>query len=82
MLDVFTENCYADNRLKRMNERILVRMERKKDALTDPGFSIHAVGCKSCGGSFDAMHVRNCPYCGTQYKAADEDWVITEICKK
>ena len=82
LLDVFTENCYADNRLKRMNERILVRMERKKDALTDPGFSIHAVGCKSCGGSFDAMHVRNCPYCGTQYKAADEDWVITEICKK
>ncbi len=82
LLEVFTENCYMDDRLKRKNERILVRMERRKDAVTDPGFSIHAVSCRSCGASFDAMHVRNCPYCGTRYSAADEDWVITEIRRK
>ena len=80
LLDVFTDNCYADDdRLKRRNERILVRMERNKNAVTDPGFSIHAVNCEGCGGSFDAMHVRSCPYCGREYNAADSDWVITKI---
>ena len=87
LLDVFTANCYVDGsgagrRVTRKNERILVRMERKADTVTDPGFSIHAVNCKSCGGSFDAMHVKNCPYCGSEYRAADADWVITEIRKK
>lgn len=73
---------YAGGRVKRRNERILVRMERKAGAVTDPGFSIHAVSCGNCGGSFDAMHVRNCPYCGGEYHAAEADWVITEIRKK
>lgn len=82
LLDVFTDNCYADDRLRRRNERILVRMERKKNAVTDPGFSIHAVNCGGCGGSFDAMHVCSCPYCGREYNAADSDWVITQIRKK
>lgn len=82
LLDVFTANCYADDRLKRVNERILVRMERKAGAVTDPGFSIHAVNCGNCGGSFDAMHERNCPYCGREYNASESDWVITEIRKK
>ena len=90
LLDVFTANCYADGlaesggsgRVKRKNERILVRMERKIGTVTDPGFSIHAVNCGNCGGSFDAMHVRDCPYCGREYHAAEDDWVITEIRKK
>lgn len=82
LLEVFTENCYEKGIVKRRNERILVRMERRTDAVTDPGFSIHAVRCGGCGGSFDAMHVRNCPYCGREYHAAADDWVITEIRKK
>ena len=82
LLDVFTANCYANDRLKRVNERILVRMERKASAVTDPGFSIHAVNCGNCGGSFDAMHERNCPYCGREYNASESDWIITEIRKK
>ena len=90
LLDVFTDNCYAvsgsedaaGGRIKRKNERILVRMERKAGTVTDPGFSIHAVSCGNCGGSFDAMHVKNCPYCGREYHAAEADWVITEIRKK
>lgn len=82
LLEVFTENIYAGKRLKRRREQILVRMERSADAVTDTGFSIHAVKCRSCGGSFDAMHVRNCPYCGNEYHAAESDWVITEIRKK
>ena len=72
----------AGGRIKRKNERILVRMERKAGTVTDPGFSIHAVSCGNCGGSFDAMHVKNCPYCGREYHAAEADWVITEIRKK
>jgi hypothetical protein len=82
LLDVFTANCYAAGSLRRKNERILVRMERNIHAVTNPGFSIHAVRCEGCGGSFDAMHVKKCPHCGREYDAADEDWVITMIRKK
>lgn len=82
LLEVFTDNTYAQKRLKRRKEQILVRMERSANAVTDTGFSIHAVRCGNCGGSFDALHERNCPYCGNEYHAADSDWVITEIRKK
>ena len=82
LLEVFTENTYAGKHFRRRNERMLVRMERSADAVTDTGFSIHAVSCEKCGGSFDAMHVRNCPFCGAEYHAAESDWVITEIRKK
>ena len=32
--------------------------------VTDPGFSIEAVHCGGCGGTFDAMHVWDCACCG------------------
>lgn len=81
LLEVFTENIYAEKHLRRRMERILVRMERSADAVTDTGFSVHAVKCKSCAGSFDAMHARCCPYCGNEYHATESDWVITQIRK-
>ena len=45
----------------------------------DYGFSIHAVNCKSCGGSFDAIHVSTCPYCGVQYSLVEDHWVVNQI---
>ncbi len=41
------------------------------------------VNCPNCGNVTTASKLQEgCPYCGTQYNSADEDWVITEIRKK
>ena len=42
----------------------------------DLGFSVHAVNCKTCGATFDAMHVEKCPHCGNEYRLIDDDWVV------
>lgn len=44
-----------------------------------PGFSITSVNCHNCGGSFDAVRQRNCPYCGSEYHMEDEGWVIEDM---
>ena len=44
-----------------------------------PGFSITSVNCHSCGGSFDAVRQRNCPYCGTEYRMEEDYWVIEDM---
>ena len=49
---------------------------KKLTAQENYGFSIHAVNCKTCAASFDAMHVLQCPTCGTPYKLEEEDWVV------
>ena len=41
-----------------------------------PGFSITSVSCTGCGGSFDAVRQRVCPYCHTEYHMENKGWVI------
>ena len=71
-----------------INGKIVQRKEdfnmtlvKKLTAQENYGFSIHAVNCKSCAASFDAMHVLQCPTCGTPYKLEEEDWVVMGIKK-
>jgi hypothetical protein len=82
LVSVFADNVYAGEKIRRKKERILVRMEREAGVRTDAGFSFHAVRCLSCGASFNAVHERNCPYCGSAYDAVRGDWVITMIGKE
>ena len=44
-----------------------------------PGFSITSVHCEGCGGSFDAVRQRRCPYCGSEYHMEKEGWVIESM---
>ncbi len=44
-----------------------------------PGFSITSVQCESCGGSFDAVRQRCCPYCGSEYHMENEGWIIEDM---
>ena len=66
---------------RRKKERLIVDVERKLDAVTDPGYSISAVKCPNCGSSFDALHKKECPYCGSSYRMDEDDWLITGIRK-
>ncbi len=51
----------------------------KKVKKEDYGFTIHAVNCKKCAGSFDAIHVSTCPYCGSEYSLIEDNWVVNQI---
>ena len=80
-LKAFMDDLRYDGRVKRRDENYIVSVEKDIDAHTDPGFSLCSVECKSCGASFDALHMKKCPYCNTPYKLIHDDWMITSVQK-
>lgn len=60
-------------------QKIEFAIERAVSAVSDQTFSIHAVNCPSCGGSFDAAHRRICPFCSSEYELKEKDWVIVKM---
>ena len=72
--------CY-DNSTGRVdfNKQVYQMILAKKVKKEDYGFSIHAVNCKKCAGSFDAIHVSTCPYCGATYSLIEDNWVVNQI---
>ena len=78
-LRAFMDDLRFDGRLRRKDETYIVSIEKDIDAKTDPGFDLCSVECKSCGASFDALHMKTCPYCNTPYRLVHDDWMITSI---
>ena len=76
---IFMDDLRYEGRLRRKDENYIVSMERDVDTGRDPGFSLTKVQCRNCGASFDALHQKNCPYCGNRYRLAYDDWMITSI---
>ncbi|MBQ4271974.1 MAG: hypothetical protein II718_09120 [Clostridiales bacterium] len=72
---------YLEDKLTTKNEFYTLEVAKKMDAVEDYGFSIHAVNCGNCAGTFDAMHLNKCPHCGTEYRLFDYDWVIIDLKK-
>lgn len=60
-------------------ENIHITMRHNIRFPVDPTFSIRKVQCTGCGGSFDARTNKCCPYCGREFDAGVNDWVITDI---
>lgn len=60
-------------------ETIRITMRHNTHFPVDPTFSIRKVQCSGCGGSFDARTTKCCPFCGKEFDAQINDWVITEI---
>ena len=78
-LRAFMDDLRFEGRLRRKTESFLVTLEKDVAAGDDPEFSLHAVRCRGCGASFDALHHRDCPYCGNPYELVHDDWMITGI---
>jgi len=72
---------YLEDKLTTKNEFYTLEVAKKMEAVEDYGFSIHAVNCTDCAGTFDAMHVNKCPHCGKAYSLFDYDWVIIDLKK-
>lgn len=75
----FTDTLDKGRKLKRKDETVTISMYHDGDFPVDQGFSLVRVQCHGCGGSFDAARGRFCPYCGREYDAARDDWVVTNI---
>lgn len=73
-------NDYEQNgKIKKSGDCIDVTFKKNMAKQEAPGFSITSVSCKGCGGSFDAVRQRKCPYCGKEYQMEDESWVIEKM---
>ena len=78
--DVYLENLYDNgSRIHTNKETIRVELRKNIRRPIDFNFSIERIQCKSCGASFNAARMRNCPHCGTRYEIGDDDWMITKL---
>ncbi|MBP5491796.1 MAG: hypothetical protein J6Y08_03035 [Clostridiales bacterium] len=77
LVRVYLYNTYLINgKIVQKKEDFNMTLVKKLTAQENLGFSIHAVNCKSCAASFDAMHLLQCPSCGAPYHLEEEDWVV------
>lgn len=74
-------NCevFIDGKLSKHQRYFKMEVIRRLKKEEDLSFSIHAVNCKTCGATFDAMHVEKCPHCGHPYELIDDDWVVIYV---
>lgn len=83
VMTVYLDNVYyRDGKFSKVRENFLVELVRRKHVQTVPDFSAYNINCSSCGGSFDAVLSRRCPYCGTPYDLASQDWSVILVAKK
>ena len=54
-------------------------LRRRTDIPVNFNFSMTRIACPSCGASFDATRIKNCPYCGSKYNMITDDWVLVEL---
>lgn len=65
-----------NGKIHKSGDCIDVSLRRSIAEQETPGFSITSVSCTGCGGSFDAVRQRICPYCHTEYHMENKGWVI------
>ncbi len=80
-LKIFMNDLRYDGRFRSKDENYIITMERDIDTGRGHDFDLTKVQCHSCGASFDALHQKNCPFCGTRYHLRYDDWMITSIKK-
>ena len=79
-LRVFLENArYDGNKIYFTKDIAYMTMVHNRNNEIKKEFTISAVKCKSCGGSFNALREKNCIYCNTPYDAEIDDWVVTNL---
>ena len=79
-VDAYVENIYDNGkRIFDKDEKFRITLCKNIRKPINLHFSIQAMQCKSCGGSFNATKQKCCPYCSTSFELMDEDWVVTNI---
>ena len=70
---------YKNGKIRNRSRKYRMELYKRIGDPTDLGFSVKAVSCPSCAGTFDAEQVRNCPFCGHEYDLSRHDWVVKRI---
>lgn len=68
-----------DGKIKKTGDCIDITISKDISHAETPGFSITSVNCRNCGGSFDAVRQRICPYCQTEYHMEYDNWVVEDM---
>lgn len=72
---------FKRGRIRRRKDNYLMRIRKNIKRPTRLGFSLSAVICPKCGGSFDAYREKQCPFCGDRYRVENDDWTVTAFRK-
>ena len=78
----YMTDTYIKGSVHEKDEAFKIILEKEASALFDPGFLIQKVSCTGCGGSFDAIHQKTCPYCKKPYDLKKKDWIVKDLEKK
>ena len=80
--DAFFDVLHAQgDRIVPKKEKYRAIFQRRVDIPIDPNFSMTKIQCPSCGGSFNAVQNKMCPFCGTAYDIESQDWVLLSLKK-
>ena len=83
IMTLYLDNVYyRDGKFTSARENFTIELVRRKDVQTDHEFSVYNINCASCGGSFDAVLSRTCPYCGSTYDLSTQDWSVLAVVKQ
>ena len=78
--DAFFDVLYErDSKVIFKRERFRAVFRRRTDIPINLQFSMTMIQCPTCGGSFNAIRNRKCPYCGNEYDIISQDWILTEL---
>ena len=78
--DAFFDVLYErDSKVIFKRERLRAVFQRRTDIPINLQFSMTKIQCPTCGGSFNAIRNRKCPYCGNDYDIISQDWVLVEL---
>ena len=79
-LRIYLENTkYDGNKIFFTKDIAYMTMVHNRNNEIKKEFTISAVKCPSCDGSFNALREKNCIYCNTPYDAEIDDWVVTNL---
>ena len=79
-LTFYTDSLhYHNGEILRKSDKIRMSLRKVIKKPTNLGFSAMAVSCPSCGASFDAEKLKNCPFCDSAYPLEENEWVVTDI---
>ena len=78
--DAFFDVLYdTDGKIRSRKEKYRAVFIRRTDIPIDMRFSMTKIQCPTCGGSFNAVQNRICPFCGRSYDIESQDWILSKL---
>ena len=68
-----------DGKIRSRKEKYRAVFIRITDIPIDMRFSMTRIQCPNCGGSFNAVQNRICPFCGRSYDIESQDWILNKL---